>query len=76
MTVRYKCRHCKTEVGSLPFESVKDTILLLQKLDEKEEEHFLTYEKDGAMAVQCICEQCQQSLQKFPDYYALSKWLQ
>ena len=76
MAIRYKCRHCETEIGSLPFESARDMVLLLQKMDEVEEEHFLAYEKDGALTVRCICEQCEQSLRRFPDYYSLSKWLQ
>ena len=76
MAIRYTCRHCETEIGTLPFESVKETILQLQKMDEGEEEHFLTYEKDGALTVRCICEQCEQSLRTFPDYYTLNKWLQ
>lgn len=76
MAIHYKCRHCNTEVGSLPFESARETVLLLQKMDEAEEERFLTYEKDGALTVRCICEQCEQSLQRFPDYYTLKKWLQ
>ena len=42
MAIRYKCRHCETEIGTLPFESAKETILLLQKMDEGEEERFLT----------------------------------
>ena len=62
MAIRYKCRHCETEIGTLPFESVKETILELQKMDEGEEEHFLTYGKDGELTVRCICEQCEQSL--------------
>ena len=76
MAIRYTCRHCATEIGTLPFESVKDTILQLQKADEGQEEQFLTYEKDGDLTVRCICEQCEQSLQRFPDYYTLNKWLQ
>lgn len=76
MAIRYTCRHCDTEIGTLPFESAKETILLLQKMDEGEEERFLTYEQDGELTVRCICEQCEQSLQRFPDYYTLNKWLQ
>ena len=76
MAIRYKCRHCDTEVGSLPFESAKETVLLLQRTDDLEEERFLTYAKDGALTVQCICEQCEQSLRTFPDYYSLRKWIQ
>ncbi len=76
MAIHYRCRHCNTEIGTLPFESAKDTILELQKLDEGEEERFLTVEQDGNLTVRCICEQCEQSLLRFPDYYTLSKWLQ
>ncbi len=76
MAIRYKCRHCETEIGSLPFESAKETILLLQKVDEMEEERFLQYDQDGSVMVRCICEQCEQSLQSYPDYYTLNKWLQ
>ena len=28
MAIRYTCRHCETEIGTLPFESVKETVLL------------------------------------------------
>jgi hypothetical protein len=76
MAIRYTCRHCETEIGTLPFESAQETILLLQKMDEGEAEQFLTYEKDGKLTVRCICEQCEQSLRSFPDYYTLKKWLQ
>ncbi|MFJ7936804.1 anti-sigma-F factor Fin [Sporosarcina sp. NPDC096371] len=76
MAIRYTCRHCETEIGTLPFESVKETILQLQKTDEGQEDQFLTYEKDGDLTVRCICEQCEQSLLRFPDYYTLNKWLQ
>ncbi|KAA0941013.1 anti-sigma-F factor Fin family protein [Sporosarcina sp. ANT_H38] len=76
MAIRYTCRHCETEIGTLPFESAKETVLLLHQMNEAEAEHFLAYEKDGALTVRCICEQCEQSLQRFPDYYALNKWLQ
>ncbi len=76
MAIRYTCRHCETEIGTLPFESAKETVLLLQKMDEGEVEHFLTYELDGELTVRCICEQCEQSLRSFPDYYTLKKWLQ
>ena len=51
MAIRYTCRHCEIEIGTLPFESAKETILLLQKMDEEEDEQFLTYEKDGELTV-------------------------
>lgn len=75
--IHYHCRHCETEVGSLPFESAKEALSLIREMDEHEkDEQFLTYQKDGALVVYCICEQCEQALKQFPDYYALKKWLQ
>ncbi len=75
--VHYHCRHCETEVGSLPFESAKEALALIEKLDENVSgEEFLTYQKDGTVIVRCICEQCEKALQQFPDYYTLKKWLQ
>ena len=46
----------------IPFESAEGNHPQLQKMDEGEEEQFLTYEKDGELTVRCICEQCEQSL--------------
>lgn len=77
MAIRYHCRHCENEIGSLPFESAQAVLSLIEMLDEeKNGEQFLTLGKDGNLAVRCICEQCEQSLQQFPDYYTLKKWLQ
>lgn len=77
MAIRYHCRHCETEIGSLPFESAGTVLSLIEKLDDKKNgEQFLTFGEDGEWAIRCICEQCEQSLQQFPDYYTLKKWLQ
>lgn len=71
--IRYSCNHCDTEMGSIPFESAKDTISQLDGADKKS---FLSVDLDGGLHIRCICEQCEQSLQTFPDYYTLKKWLQ
>lgn len=76
MAIRYTCRHCDTEIGSLPFESAKELIVEIQQLDDGRGERFITFENDGEVTVRCICEQCEQSLLAFPDYYTLAKWLQ
>lgn len=76
--IHYHCRHCESEIGSLPFESAKEALLLIKKMDEMEQqgEQFLVHREDGALVVRCICEQCEQVLKQFPGYYALEKWLQ
>ena len=74
--LRYSCRHCNTEVGSIPFASAEEVIQQLQKTEQGHEEQFLETDENGSMTVRCICEQCEQSLRMNPEYYALRKWLQ
>ena len=79
MVIRYHCRHCETEIGSLPFESAEVVVKLIRKLENdtsQEDEEFLVMGEGGEMKVRCICEQCEESLQRFPNYYTLKKWLQ
>ena len=76
MTIRYHCRHCETEIGSLPFESAQETFVCWISWIEEEEERFLTVGKDGDLTVRCICEECEHTLQSFPDYYTFTKWIQ
>lgn len=70
--VMYRCRHCRTEIGSLPFSSVQETIAELLKADDRS----LTVTERGDIEVRCICEQCEASLDRFPHYYTVEKWLQ
>ncbi len=79
--IRYHCKHCETEIGSLPFESAESVVSLIQRLENDshqydDKEQFLIIGEGGEMTVRCICEQCEKSLQQFPTYYALKKWLQ
>lgn len=70
--VTYRCRHCSTEIGMIPFASVKETIAELERTDRR----FLHETDEGAIEVRCICDRCEQSLQGFPEYYTVEKWLQ
>lgn len=71
--IRYSCHHCQTEIGSIPFESVKSVVSQLESTDKQS---LLSVDSDGGLHIRCICEHCEQSLQTFPDYYTLEKWLQ
>ena len=76
MVVRYTCKHCNTEIGSIPFDSAKEVIRQLQEKDEAEQERFVAIDSKGSMTVRCICEHCEQSLRMFPDLYTLDNWKQ
>ena len=77
MPIRYRCRHCNTEIGVLPFDSDEpETIRKLHLFEIGEIDDYIEKNERGEMTVQSICEHCQESLRQFPDYYALKKWLQ
>lgn len=75
MAIHYRCRHCETEVGLLPFDS-EESVRKLHQLNEAEAEQYIHKDHNGDTTVDCICEHCEESLKQFPDYYALKKWLQ
>ena len=75
MPVRYLCRHCKVEIGTLPFEA-EETIKKIHLFEIGEIDDYLEKNERGETTVHSICEHCEDSLRQFPDYYALKKWLQ
>ncbi len=76
MPIRYRCRHCETEVGQLPLDSIDEAFLQKNNIEPEEQHIYIQTGAEGDYTIQCICEECQTSLQKFPSYYALKKWIQ
>lgn len=75
MTIRFRCRHCETEIGTV-HASTNETIRRLQQFEIGAVDDYVEVKKNGDTIVHCICEQCEDSLRQFPDYHALNKWLQ
>ncbi len=65
MAIHYKCRHCGTEIGILPFESAEGNDSRATKDGRRGRRTFSDIGQDGKLTVQCICEQCEQSLRGF-----------
>ncbi len=75
MTIRYRCRHCETEMGTLPFDG-EETVRKLHQFEIGEVDDYIEKTKEGDTIVHSICEHCEDSLRQFPNYYALKQWLQ
>ena len=75
MTVRYRCRHCDTEIGTLPFDG-DEAIRKLHLFEVGEIDDYIDKNSQGETIVHSICEHCEESLRQYPDYYALKNWLQ
>ncbi len=75
MPIRYKCRHCDTEIGILPFDA-DETMKKLHLFEIGEVDDYIEQDARGETTVHSICEHCEDSLRQFPDYHSLKKWLQ
>ncbi len=69
MTIHYHCRHCGTKLGSLDQASIHSEALGLHKLTEQERQDMVTYDSSGDIHITAICEDCQESLERNPDYH-------
>lgn len=77
MEVRYKCRHCGTEVGRIKGDVFHTDRLGLDTLNSEERTQFVSYEADQeAMNVSTICEDCQEALERNPHFHELDTWIQ
>ncbi len=71
MSINYRCRHCGTDMGSLSQVSIHSDKLGIHKLTEEERLNMVNYEQNGDISIKTICEDCQESLERNPDYHGL-----
>ncbi|WP_394239417.1 anti-sigma-F factor Fin family protein [Niallia oryzisoli] len=69
MAIHYHCRHCGVKLGTLEAFSVDSERLGLHTLSDEERQDMITYNSQGDIQIKSICEDCQESLEKNPQYY-------
>ncbi|TYS13660.1 anti-sigma-F factor Fin family protein [Rossellomorea vietnamensis] len=69
MAIHYHCRHCGYKVGSLNQVSVHSEQVGLHKLSDEDRLDMVSYEQNGDIHIKTICEDCQESLNRNPDYH-------
>ena len=69
MTIYYHCRHCGTNLGSIEQTSIHAETLGLHKLTDQERQEMVSYEPSGDIQIKAICEDCQEALERNPDYH-------
>ncbi|NEU32546.1 anti-sigma-F factor Fin family protein [bacterium LRH843] len=75
MAIHYKCRHCYTSLGAID-QQVGFESLGFNHLTSLERADMLTYDTNGDIHVDVICEDCHESLTRNPDFYELDKIIQ
>ena len=59
MPIRYRCRHCNTEIGVLPFDADEpETIRKLHLFEIGEIDDYIEKNERGETTVHSICEHC------------------
>lgn len=77
MEIVYTCRHCGTQVGCVKVtEAFSMEKLGLSSLSAEDRLEMIHYEPDGSMHISGICEDCQEVLQRYPDYHQWTTFIQ
>ncbi|WP_041085326.1 anti-sigma-F factor Fin family protein [Jeotgalibacillus soli] len=76
MAIHYDCRHCGNSVGKLEMPSIHAEKLGIHKLSNEERQNMVSYTSEGHVKIQTICEDCQESLERNPDYHELDQFIQ
>lgn len=73
----YFCRHCGTDLGEVETEeAVSFDRLGLSSLTIEERMEMVHYGQDGSMTIKSICENCQDTLSRHPDYHQWTTFIQ
>ncbi|MDX8363138.1 MULTISPECIES: anti-sigma-F factor Fin family protein [Bacillaceae] len=76
MSLHYYCRHCGIKVGSIERVSLYTESLGFQLLSDQERQEMLSYEDNGDIKVLTICEDCQEALNRNPDFHLYETFIQ
>ncbi len=69
MPIHYHCRHCSTQMGTIDNISLETEQLGFHKLTDEERQEMVSYDSNGDIHIQAICEDCHEALQRNPDLH-------
>lgn len=76
MSIHYRCRHCRTNIGHIEEINVDAVKLGLHELSSLERTEMIQYAQDGSMYINSICEDCHEALQRNPNFYENDTFIQ
>lgn len=74
--IKYKCKHCGDSLGEVNRVHVDEGQLGLHFLTASERESIITYESNGTMVANVVCEYCQQAIENNPELSLIPNPLQ
>lgn len=69
MAIKYHCRHCGVQMGTIENMSMHAEKLGFQMLTDEERAEMISYDSAGDIHIKSICEDCHESLSRNPEYH-------
>jgi len=76
MSIVYKCRHCGHVIGELKQSDAYRAQLGWDRLSDTDKADMIQHQTNGDIHIQAICESCETSLYKHPQYHELDFFIQ
>lgn len=76
MALRYYCRHCGVNVGTIDSISIHSESLGINLLTDIERKEMVSYEQNGDITIKTICEDCQEALERNPELHQYEQFIQ
>lgn len=76
MSIVYTCRHCGHIIGKLDQQVVNTSVLGWDELSAKDKIDMIHYHSNGDVHIRIICENCEESLGRHPEYHELDFFIQ
>lgn len=76
MAIHYHCRHCGINIGTIDRFPITSESLGLNILTHEDRKEMITYQTNGDMVIKTICEDCQEALERNPDFHQYEQFIQ
>jgi hypothetical protein len=76
MSIHYNCRHCGVKVGTIDRMSLHSEQLGFHQLNDEERVDMISYQNNGDIEVKTICEDCQEALDRNPQFHENHTFIQ
>mgnify|MGYP001211810695 CR=1 FL=1 len=76
VNIKYICRHCRTTLGEIPRHAADEMRLGFHFLTPDERRDIISYDSNGDISVQLVCDYCREALNANPELILLDSPLQ
>ncbi|KMK74489.1 anti-sigma-F factor Fin family protein [Alkalihalobacillus pseudalcaliphilus] len=76
MAIVYQCSHCCLVVGRIEQQSINSSELGFDRLNTEEREAAISYQNNGDIHVQAICDDCYDALALNPSFHEIDTFIQ